>query len=183
MVNYEPDYCPYCGTALTTTETPRGDVVLFCPAEERPVFHNPVPLVGVAVVDGDRLLLVEQDFRDGWMVPGGHVEVGEGPEEAAARELEEETSLAVDPGDLAYALAHAVEPVEGKHAVYVEYAVSRAATTGTLDARSDATDAAFLTPAEFRDSEHTLQASQAQTLDGDLDRRLAAAREAVGTAP
>lgn len=55
----------------------------------------------------DRLLLVRlalspgtQDRRYGWFTPGGGVENGEGLADAAARELQEETGLSVDPADL-----------------------------------------------------------------------------------
>jgi ADP-ribose pyrophosphatase len=44
------------------------------------------------------VLLVERGDGLGWAVPGGAVEPGETPLEAAVRELAEETGLAVDPG-------------------------------------------------------------------------------------
>ena len=41
----------------------------------------------------DQVLLVTRRQSNGWMVPGGGVEVGEEVEHAAVRELEEEVSL------------------------------------------------------------------------------------------
>ena len=48
----------------------------------------------------DRLLLVHQRYTRAWALPGGLVNRHEWPEAAAARELREETGLAVSPGDL-----------------------------------------------------------------------------------
>lgn len=54
------------------------------------------------VVDrGGRTLLTRVDEPGrGWEVPGGHVEAGESPAAAAARELAEETGFVLDPGVL-----------------------------------------------------------------------------------
>jgi 8-oxo-dGTP diphosphatase len=51
------------------------------------------------------LLLQERDEHplldpERWGLPGGHVEVGEAPEDAAHRELAEETGVALEPGGL-----------------------------------------------------------------------------------
>ncbi|MET7833760.1 NUDIX domain-containing protein [Micromonospora sediminicola] len=53
-----------------------------------------MPSVSVVVVDDDaRILLVRHaGHHDGWAVPGGAVDVGESPVEAAVREIREEIS-------------------------------------------------------------------------------------------
>ncbi|WP_435154351.1 NUDIX hydrolase [Haladaptatus sp. DFWS20] len=53
--------------------------------------------VGVAVVDDDgRVLLVENGWSDGWIVPGGTVEMNETLADAAVREVTEETGVSVE---------------------------------------------------------------------------------------
>lgn len=53
---------------------------------------------GVAVLRADEALLVRRGDNGGWDVPGGGAQPGEPPEQAARRELCEETGLTV--GDL-----------------------------------------------------------------------------------
>lgn len=57
----------------------------------------PLPSVSVIVVDDHaRLLLVRHTSnRDGWAVPGGAVDIGESPAQAAVREIREETGLQI----------------------------------------------------------------------------------------
>jgi 8-oxo-dGTP diphosphatase len=53
---------------------------------------------------GEEILVMKRGMGGfaggGWFIPGGHVEQGEAPQHSAARELWEETQIAVDPGSL-----------------------------------------------------------------------------------
>ena len=55
----------------------------------------PEPTVGVFIFNkaGEMLLLVSHKFPGKYVVPGGHVELGERLEETAVREAKEETGL------------------------------------------------------------------------------------------
>jgi 8-oxo-dGTP diphosphatase len=69
------------------------------------------PLVGVGVVlvEDGRILLVQrgrEPAKGMWAVPGGKVTKGEKLREAAAREVLEETGLAVEVGDVIWAGEH-----------------------------------------------------------------------------
>lgn len=50
----------------------------------------------VAEIDGRIVLIQRKNFPFGWAIPGGFVEIGESVEQAAVRELREETSLSVE---------------------------------------------------------------------------------------
>ena len=62
---------------------------------------KPVPGVGVAILDGDKVLLIRRGRGPGaglWAVPGGKVEYGESLVETAVREAREETGYDVELG-------------------------------------------------------------------------------------
>ncbi len=92
----EKKYCPWCGGPLTA-RTEDGRVRLYCEADGRYLYENPVPAsTAVLMDDAGRILLVLRNREPGageWALPGGFVENGESPAQAAARELEEETGL------------------------------------------------------------------------------------------
>lgn len=61
--------------------------------------------VGYALVvlrHGDRVLMVLERSRGCWEIPGGGIEPGETPRQAAARELYEEAGQRVGPADLRF---------------------------------------------------------------------------------
>lgn len=155
MVNYPPEYCPYCGSELDVVEHPK---YYWCESCDDWVFHNSVLGGGAVVIDEDRLLLVE-DFREEgtWKVPEGRPEIPESPREGVARELEEETGLAVDPADLVYLYDDAKEVGTEMYMMGIYYAVERRKTSGELDAGTDAIDARFWTPQEFAASDEILR--------------------------
>ncbi|MDE6593862.1 MAG: NUDIX hydrolase [Oscillospiraceae bacterium] len=58
--------------------------------------HRPLQMAACGVFlfdDNDRVLLEQRSDDGGWCVPGGSMELGETPEEAAVRECMEETGL------------------------------------------------------------------------------------------
>ena len=57
----------------------------------------PEPTVGALILNPDGMMFLMQShkWRDGWVIPGGHIELGERIEEALIREVEEETGLTV----------------------------------------------------------------------------------------
>jgi len=65
-------------------------------ADSEPVESGWVVL-GFAFDDAGRVLLIDQPWADGWILPGGAHKPGETLAEAAERELAEETGVAVSP--------------------------------------------------------------------------------------
>ncbi|MGI5179523.1 NUDIX domain-containing protein [Dactylosporangium sp. CA-152071] len=58
-------------------------------------------VVSVLITDTDgRVLLVKPNYQDRWTLPGGYVDEGEAPHEAAVREVREELGLNLQVGAL-----------------------------------------------------------------------------------
>lgn len=73
------------------------------------------PYVAAGVLffgDADRILLVQPTYKDHWDIPGGYVEAGETPAQAAAREVREELGIETAIGSL-LAADWAPHPDEG----------------------------------------------------------------------
>lgn len=105
------------------------------------------------MLDGrGRLLLVlrgQEPAKGKWSIPGGRVEPGESDEDATAREVLEETAVAVTVG----ALVGTVERDAPGGAVYVirDYLCQPvSADADDVRAGDDADDAGWFTPAEVR---------------------------------
>lgn len=65
--------------------------------------HALLLMPSVAAVIRDpvgRLLLQEKSSGEGWSLPAGAIEPGEGPEQAVRREVREETGLEVEPAGI-----------------------------------------------------------------------------------
>ncbi|THE65100.1 NUDIX domain-containing protein [Salinadaptatus halalkaliphilus] len=173
MVSRPAEFCPRCGSALETI-TLEGRDRTHCPACEEVVWHTPVPCAAVAVVDraASAVLCVERDVPPGvgeWTLPGGHMEVGEAPEAAAARELEEETGVAVDPAALEILDAATLAPRNGKHVVTIHYVVDRAETEGEPTAGSDASAARFWNPSTFEATDEVFRPVHEQRFRAALE--------------
>ena len=98
--------------------------------------------VGVAVLDGDRILLIKRGREPGrglWAVPGGKVRWGEGMRTAARREVLEETGLDVDVGEVVWVGEHLSED---HHIVLIDFRGT--VTGGMLSAADDADEARWV---------------------------------------
>lgn len=65
--------------------------------------ERPIIGVGAVIVQGERVLLVRRDtepLRGEWSVPGGMLELGEKLRDGVRREVEEETGMEVEPGEV-----------------------------------------------------------------------------------
>ncbi|WP_123535161.1 NUDIX hydrolase [Halosimplex salinum] len=161
MTKRRASNCPYCGSALETKGFDGRDR-RFCPDCEEFVFQNPFPGAHVVVLDsggrsppdsaatphdGDSVLLIERGIEPdvgAWAVPGGILEVDESARLGAARELEEETGLSVDPDalELAHTDFDVEDPDDGSY-LSITFAVERDDTRGTVDIGPEVTDARF----------------------------------------
>ncbi len=116
-----------------------------------PVDNQPVPAVSVAIARDGRVLLVRrgrEPSRGAYAFPGGRVEPGETLEEAARRELLEETSLAA--GRLAPYRTVFIEASAAVGAPAFELTVFAGdAAQGVLHAGDDADHAGWFTQDEL----------------------------------
>lgn len=115
----------------------------------------PVPAVGVVCFRGEDVLLIRRGKppREGeWSLPGGRIEWGERAEDAALRELKEETACdarivgLIDVVNAIMRRSTGVEPPWG-HYILVDYAARWLA--GEPSPGDDALEARFFAPQEI----------------------------------
>ncbi len=134
-------YCPHCATPLENG-TENNSFVQVCPKCGWVHYFNPIPSSAILPVlpDGHLVLIRRKNepFAGKWAIPSGFIEYGESPEEAALRELKEETGLE---GRIVTLLdiAQKESSVYGSVLV-ITYIVS--ITDGTMNAQDDALEIA-----------------------------------------
>ncbi|MCB9358008.1 MAG: NUDIX hydrolase [Calditrichaeota bacterium] len=113
--------CPSCNARVTT-------------------YKNPFPTADVVCIRENKVLLIlRRNPPAGWALPGGFIDYGESAEDAAIRELREETGLVAGPLKLV-----GVYSKPGRdprfHTLTVVY---KSSATGDLQAGDDAAEACW----------------------------------------
>jgi 8-oxo-dGTP diphosphatase len=108
--------------------------------------------VGAIIIEDGRVLLVKRGhapLAGEWSIPGGVLELGETVREAAVREAQEETGLAVETSELLGVYDRVVRDDDGRtlyHFVLIDFLCRR--VSGQAQAAGDAVEARWFTPAE-----------------------------------
>jgi 8-oxo-dGTP diphosphatase len=138
------NYCGTCGAPLIIAHDGQSDRP-HCPRCRRFYYRNPVPAACCFVRRGPGELLFAQravePAKGHWTLPGGFVELGESTEEAALRELLEETGLRA-PSARLLGVATRQSPMSGAVLV-LGYLIDE--YEGELQPDSDAMDLRFFT--------------------------------------
>jgi ADP-ribose pyrophosphatase YjhB (NUDIX family) len=92
-------YCSYCGAAFTANQPwPRT-----CARCASVSYLNPLPVAVLLLPVDDGILCVRRAIEPGrgkLALPGGFIDIHESFQQAAARELFEETHIPIDPGEI-----------------------------------------------------------------------------------
>jgi len=116
--------------------------------------NRPLVAVGAVVFKEDKVLLVlraKPPAENRWTIPGGSVELGETLQEAAEREILEETGLTIQAGKPVYTFDVIERDPKGKilfHYVIVDLAADY--VSGELRPGDDATDVCWASPRDVK---------------------------------
>ena len=131
-------FCSGCASVLEIQDV-EGHQRPVCPNCGRVVYHDPKIAATCIVERQGAVLMIKRDNQVGfglWSMPGGYVDRGEVVEEAAAREVLEETGLQVEVKNLVGLFSEAGHPV-------IVVAFAAVETGGRLAPGPEAQDVGF----------------------------------------
>jgi nucleoside triphosphatase len=100
----------------------------------------PEPTVGAVIFNPQQeiLLIKGKKFKDTYVIPGGHIEVGETLEETLRREVKEETGLDIDEFHLLSFQESIFNPHyhEKRHFLYIDFVCTTSSTQVVLNEES-----------------------------------------------
>jgi ADP-ribose pyrophosphatase YjhB (NUDIX family) len=116
------NYCSYCGEPLVLKAVKGDDRDRpWCESCQVAHYRNPTILVASFLHCGNKLLWTRRGIEPGkgkWAFPAGFVECGESLQQAAARELKEETTIDLDPNQLIPMSISSVLPIDQIYVVF-----------------------------------------------------------------
>ncbi|HOS95291.1 MAG TPA: NUDIX domain-containing protein [Armatimonadota bacterium] len=121
-----------------------GMRIEFVPDPGLPDGVQPFGVVAVPVFD-HRLVVVQVRGQSGWEFPGGHVELGELPEQAVRRELMEEAAAEAD---WLAPIAHEVLTEDEGRRRYLLVYLARVSRLAPLGERGEVTGRALMPPSQ-----------------------------------
>ncbi|MDX9832929.1 MAG: NUDIX domain-containing protein [Anaerolineae bacterium] len=142
--------------------------------------HYPEPTVGALIFDpaGRLFLMRSHKWAGKYVVPGGHVELGESLEDALCREVEEETGLAISDITFLGVQEFVYDPAfwKSRHFLFFDFACRTEGTEVRLNDEAEeyawvSVDEALRMPIEPY-TERAIRAHLAQKAGGPLDRSL-----------
>ena len=142
-----PRFCHQCGSTLKRLLPLNGGPPFVCSSCGQKIYLDPKVAAAVVVRwDDGRVMLLKRAQKDRahglWILPGGHVDQGEVAEEAALREVAEETGLQVELDRLLGVYTYPGNPV--LLIVYLAHPIG-----GELLAGQEALDIALFDPAQI----------------------------------
>lgn len=148
----EFNYCPMCGGKLqfASVDGRKRKICRTCGFVD---YKNPLPCVSIIGIRGDKIVLIKRGIepsKGSWAPPSGFMEFGEKPEEAALRELYEETSLKGKIIDLLGVHSQNVK-IYGSLVIIIFFVKI---TNGDIRAGDDAADAKFFNLDEVPKMKH-----------------------------
>lgn len=132
-------FCSECGATVSLQAVENDSRERFvCDGCGKKHYQNPKVLVACYVCVGDKILWIKRGIppaQGKWAMPGGFMENDETPEEAAARELLEETGIAVSGDEMVLVSVSSILHIAQTHLVIRCHLSDFPATTETEEAQ------------------------------------------------